>query len=444
MELQFQEGVTFYERLSGHRMVVRYDLRGIGASTRNVTDLSTEAHESDAEAVVNSLKLENYDVFGCAFDAPIALLHAHRNPQRVRRLILWAPYARGDYSPRESTRAIIELCKANWPLATRTLADIIGISVEDDRKKWARLLRDAISPEMAMAYIESRYDVDVSPIVEAIEQPALLLHRRGNAHIPLAVCWDLASKLPNARLIELDGHAEPWIFGHEDYLDNVLTFLDGDLRHKPATSKGVGRSTTFRAVLFTDLVGHTEMMSRLGDERGRAVLREHETITRNVLKQYGGTEVKTMGDGFMASFASVTKAVECAIALQKAIEERNRGVGAQHTPIADHIPDPDDQSTAYDVSQAGRAAPLRAPVQPLSVRVGLNAGEPIEEDGDLFGATVILASRIAAKAEGGEILVADTVRGLCSGKGFLFADRGEFVAKGFEDPVRVYEVRWRE
>ena len=81
---------------------------------------------------------------------------------------------------------------------------------------------------------------------------------------------------------------------------------------------------------------------------------------------------------------------------------------------------------------------------PVNVRVGLNAGEPIEEDGDLFGATVILASRIAAKAEGGEILVADTVRGLCSGKGFLFADRGEFVAKGFEEPVRVSEVRWRE
>jgi class 3 adenylate cyclase len=86
---------------------------------------------------------------------------------------------------------------------------------------------------------------------------------------------------------------------------------------------------------------------------------------------------------------------------------------------------------------------------PLRVRVGLNAGEPIEEEGpdgraDLFGATVILASRIAARAEGGEILVADTVRGLCSGKGFLFADRGEFVAKGFEEPARVYEVRWKE
>jgi len=120
-----------------------------------------------------------------------------------------------------------------------------------------------------------------------------------------------------------------------------------------------------------------------------------------------------MGDGFMASFASGTKAVECAIALQRAFADWNNTVGA-----------------------TGRS--------PLHVRVGINAGEPIEEDGDLFGATVILASRIAAKAEGGEILVADTVRGLCSGKGFLFADRGEFVAKGFEDPVRLFEVRWSD
>jgi class 3 adenylate cyclase len=147
------------------------------------------------------------------------------------------------------------------------------------------------------------------------------------------------------------------------------------------------------------------MMSRLGDERGREVLREHERITREVLKEHGGTELKAMGDGFMASFGSVAKAVECAISLQRAFAALDGEV--------------------------------------LSVRVGLNAGEPIEEDGDLFGATVILASRIAAKAAGGEILVSDTVRGLCSGKGFVFADGGEFSAKGIAEPVRVYGVQWR-
>ena len=97
-------------------------------------------------------------------------------------------------------------------------------------------------------------------------------------------------------------------------------------------------------------------------------------------------------------------------------------------------------ATAFDVRNADVRAHHDAP---LLVRCGLNAGEPIEEEGDLFGATVILASRIAAKADGGEILVADTVRGLCSGKGFHFADRGDFTAKGFEDPVHIYEVNWR-
>ena len=141
--------------------------------------------------------------------------------------------------------------------------------------------------------------------------------------------------------------------------------------------------------------------------RGREVLREHERITREILRENGGTEVKTMGDGFMASFSSVTKAVECAIGLQRAFHEYNA-----------------------------------AGVEPLQVRVGLNAGEPIQEDGDLFGSTVILAARVAAKAAGGEILASDVMRGLCSGKGFLFADRGDHVMKGFEEPVKVYEISW--
>jgi len=151
-----------------------------------------------------------------------------------------------------------------------------------------------------------------------------------------------------------------------------------------------------------------------------------------------------------------TKVVECAVALQRSFEARNRGVGVDRGVGASHPDDGLDQTLnskaagALDSDVAPGDSPLWAsepgqpPVEPLHVRVGLNAGEPIEEDGDLFGATVILAARIAARAEGGEILVADTVRGLCSGKGFLFADRGEFVAKGFEDPVRVFEVRWRD
>ena len=137
-------------------------------------------------------------------------------------------------------------------------------------------------------------------------------------------------------------------------------------------------------------------------------MRRHERIVRDALHIHGGSEIKTMGDGFMASFASATRAVECAVTIEREIAQHNES------------------------SQ-----------EPVLVRVGLNAGEPIEEHDDLFGTSVILASRIAAMAGGGEILASDVVRQLVAGRGFLFSERGEAVMRGFEDPMRVWEVRWR-
>jgi class 3 adenylate cyclase len=176
---------------------------------------------------------------------------------------------------------------------------------------------------------------------------------------------------------------------------------------------GVGQEApgagAFRTVLFTDVEGSTALTQRLGDARAREVLRTHESTVREALKAHGGSEVKTMGDGFMASFPSAKRALECAIAMQRAFATQNETVE-----------------------------------NPIRVRVGLNAGEPIAEEDDLFGTAVIVAARIAARAEGGEILASDVVRQLVAGKGFLFSDRGETVLRGFEDPVRLYEVRWEE
>ena len=161
-------------------------------------------------------------------------------------------------------------------------------------------------------------------------------------------------------------------------------------------------------ILFTDMEGSTTLTQRLGDAKAREVLRAHERIVREALKSHGGSEVKTMGDGFMASFSSATRALECAIGMQRAFAEHNE--------------------TAEE---------------PIRVRVGLNSGEPIAEEDDLFGTAVILAARIAAKAGGGDILTSDTVRGLVAGKKFLFSDRGETALRGFEDPVRLFDLRWQ-
>jgi class 3 adenylate cyclase len=163
--------------------------------------------------------------------------------------------------------------------------------------------------------------------------------------------------------------------------------------------------SAMRAILWTDLEGHTPIMQRLGDDAGREVLREHERLVRDALTANGGTEVKTMGDGFVAWFPSAQQALSCAVALQRTFAERNAASG-----------------------------------EPLHVRVGINAGEPLAEQDDLFGNSVIAAARICHEAAGDEIVVSDVVRQLVAGKGFAFTERGQVQLKGIDEPLRLFHV----
>jgi class 3 adenylate cyclase len=166
-------------------------------------------------------------------------------------------------------------------------------------------------------------------------------------------------------------------------------------------------ATAFRAILFTDLVGSTELTQRLGDVEAMRVIRAHDAIVADAIQAAHGRRVKHMGDGVMASFTSVSRAVEAAIAVQRGIAERN---GSSETPF--------------------------------EVKVAIAAGEPVTEDDDLFGAAVQLAARVCSKCDGDRILVTSAVRELCLGKGFRFDDKGHVELKGFDEPVRVYEVAW--
>ena len=163
-------------------------------------------------------------------------------------------------------------------------------------------------------------------------------------------------------------------------------------------------------VMFTDLSGSTLMTQTLGDAAAQEVVRSHNRIVREALAACSGDEIKHTGDGIMASFPTSSQGIEAAILIQRA--------AAVHT----------------------RAVPDR----PIRIKVGLNAGEPIAEDDDLFGTTVQLAARIVDKAQAGQILVSETVRGICAGKGFAFADVGVFDLKGFGEDVRLYAVPWEE
>jgi class 3 adenylate cyclase len=397
-----------YERLATGRMLIRYDARGFGLSDPRPTGVTSADHADDIDAVLNALDVAQCDLLAIGDAGFAAVEYCARQNERVTRLILWGAYVTRDaVSNSPKTKSLRALWDEDWlqytEMAVRT---VLGWKHDDRAPQLVDFYRAAASAESLRDVLGPLNAADLTALLPSVQVPTLVV-ALDDAWLDMRDQWRrLATELPNAELRTAHGETLG-VFDFYDDQDAVVTlvneFLGGaPLDQVPPNDHIRAAPGGLRTVLFTDLVGHTEMMSRLGDERGRAVLREHESITREVLKQHGGTEVKTMGDGFMASFGSVTKAVECAIALQRAFADRKG--------------------------------------EPLAVRVGLNAGEPIEEDGDLFGATVILASRIAAKADAGEILVADTVRGLCSGKGFVFADRGEFVAKGFEEPVRVYEV----
>jgi class 3 adenylate cyclase/pimeloyl-ACP methyl ester carboxylesterase len=412
VQLEWQEPTvgTVCRRLSERSRLIRFDQRGSGLSDRNPADISLEAHVADLAAVADRAGSDTFALASVQRASLAAIAYAARHPGRVSRLVLVDAFARrADIHSGAAGQMIRTLMAADWRVFTETGASLVFGYGRDEAQSCGAYIRECIAQDFLLRSTAAPEDDDVTEALGELQMPVLVLHHSGIRFMSIELGKELAARIPDARLVIIDG---AWCDHVEGLADRITEFAHPEMGPVPAPDPPQVQGG-LRAILFTDLVGHTEMMQRLGDEGGRDVLREHERITRQTLKQHGGAEVKTMGDGFMASFGSATAAMECAVALQRAFAAWN------------------DERGAAEATQ-------------LRVRVGLNAGEPIEEEGDLFGAAVILASRIAAKADAGEILIPEPVRHLLAGKGFVFADRGEFMAKGFDDAVRLYEVRWRE
>jgi class 3 adenylate cyclase len=403
----------WYQRLAEKRKLVRYDGRGTGLSERSAADFSLDAQVLDLEAVVQRLALERFALLGPYNGGPAAIAYAARRPEKVSHLILWCAWARAsDWSRSPQLRALRGLLDKDWDTYTETYAHIgAAWSPGEEPHRWAAFLRESITQEAMQELAGAIRGFDVTDDLAQVKSPTLVLHRRQYPLLDVDVARRLASRIPDARLALLESATEapwkgdPWLGDMEAVLAAIDEFLgEGQEVAAAAEPSAAG---AFRTILFTDVEGSTALTERLGDAKAREVLRWHERIVREALKAHGGAEVKAMGDGFMASFSSATRALECAIAIQRAF--------AGHNEAAD---------------------------EPTRVRIGLNAGEPIAEQEDLFGTAVNMAARIAAEAEGGEILASDVVRQLVAGKGFLFADRGDVALRGFEEAVRLYEVRW--
>jgi len=397
---QIPEMRRWFLRLAAKRSVVRYDNRGSGLSDRGISDFSVEGMARDLEAVVGRLGLRRFALFAYFSSGPMAIHFAATHPELVSHLILWCSYAdRADYARSPKVQATRALMDADWDTYTETAAHVLlGWSEGEEAHRLAGYMQEAVDPETAREMFRQMDAHDVTRLLPALRCPTLVLHRRQVPWADESVPRRLAAAIPGARLVLLEGASPvPGLGDMEAVLRAIGDFIGEDFGEP--TAPGAGLVT----ILFTDMEGSTTVTQRLGDAKAQDLLRAHNTIIRDALKAHGGSEIKHTGDGIMASFPSASGGLECAIAIQRAFE------GA--TP------------------------------EPIRVRIGLNAGEPVAEDGDIFGAAVQLAARVCARAEAGQVLVSNVVRELAMGKGFLFSDVGDVVLKGFEDPVRLYEVR---
>lgn len=259
-------------------------------------------------------------------------------------------------------------------LSDATAADVAAAHVKDL----------ALQGQYGVQYLTYWFDYD--------RQRAFCLASGPDREAVIAVHRDSHGLVPS-EVIEVDG-------------DEVQRFLGRMQEH---TLGEAYVETAFRTILFTDIVGSTKLTQKLGDRGAMELVRAHDRIVRRAIDTNGGLEVKHTGDGLMASFRSVSAALEAAVHLQRDLVEHNR----------------------------------EAPTS-LEVRIGIAAGEPVLENDDLFGAAVQLASRLCDRAGSGVILVSGAVRDLAIGKPFRFERRGRLTVKGFDEPVSVYEVGWRE
>jgi class 3 adenylate cyclase len=423
--LEYERQMPDWERsmlgglLAGNHLWVRYDGRGMGLSDRDVEDFSLDAKVKDLEAVINALQLERCAILGISEGGPTAIAYAVRHPDTVSHLILYGSFGGSIFPDTEEGRqraaTMLNMVRLGWgsdlPAHRQFFTGTFIPDADGDTIRWFNeQQRVSASADNVRKLLEALLRSDVTSLLPEINTPTLVIHRRNEAAVPFDRGRELASLIPGAQFLPLEGRNH-LILPDEPESEAFRKAIEEFLREgeaEPETGKELPPSGLV-TILFTDVEGSTALTQRLGDAKARELLREHERIVREALKAHGGSEVKTMGDGFMTSFSSVTKALECAIAMQRAFAERNESAE-----------------------------------EPIRVRIGLNAGEPIAEDDDLFGTTVNEAARITATAKGGEILASDVVRQLVKGKDFLFSDVGERQLKGLDEPVRLYEVRWRE
>jgi pimeloyl-ACP methyl ester carboxylesterase len=392
------------ERLSSFARVTVFDKRGMGASDPVPRPPTLQERMEDIRAVMDAVGIGKAALFGLSEGGTSAALFAATLPERTRALVLCGTFPGGadvaDPEPdfpidalRDFWRKTIEPWRAR--MGQGVLIELFAPNLAGNEHAVAAMAafeRSATTPAMWRAMLDSMQDLDVRPILGGISAPTLVIHRRRDL-VPIEGARYMASRIPGARMVELEGNDHvPWLGDMDTLVDEVQEFLTG-VRPRRAERR-------LATVLFTDIVRSTEHAAQLGDRRWRALLEDHHDDMGRVVARFGGRLVKTTGDGTLALFDGPAQAVECA------------------------------REAVRDAARLG-----------LEIRAGLHAGECEVMGNDVGGIAVHVGSRIAALAGPGEVLVSRTVKDLVEGSELAFADRGTHALRGVPGEWRLHAVR---
>lgn len=390
----------FLTRLASFARLILFDKRGIGLSDRVADIPGLEVRMDDVRAVMDAAGSERAALFGISEGGAMSVLFAATYPERTSALVLAGCYARRSWAP-DCRWGLTQKQFANWIGTIRHdwggpvgIEERAGSMAQDPgyRQWWGRLMRLGASPNSAEAIVHLAAEIDVRHILPAVRVPTLILHSVNDRAIDVRSGRYMAERIPGAKLVELQGDHLPWLADAETVLEEVSEFLTGV---RPLTEL----DRILATVLFTDIVASTETAVRLGDRRWHDLVEQHNAIIRRNLAQFRGREIKTAGDGFLATFDGPARAIRCACAIAEAV----RTLG-------------------------------------LEVRCGLHTGECEIIGDDIGGIAVHIGARVAALADAGEVLVSSTVKDLVAGSGLRFGDRGTKCLRGVPGEWHVFRV----
>jgi len=386
----------FFSRLASFSRLILFDKRGTGLSDRVGSVASLEERMDDVRAVMDALESERAALFGISEGGAMSMLFAATYPERTRALVLYGSY--GHFPlwvlPPDKFKAFMEIVERDW--GTGATARFFAPSKAEDetfRRGWARFERLGASPSAVAALFRMNNEIDVRHVAPAIRVPTLVIHKTGDTRVSVEAGRFLGSAIPGAKFVELPGCDHVlWVGDVDRIADEIEEFLTG-------SRSEMEPDRVLATVMFTDIVDSTKRVSELGDRRWQGLLEQHNQILRRELEKFRGREVKTLGDGVLATFDGPARAVRCATSIIESVRSLD-----------------------------------------LQLRGGVHTGEVETKGDDIGGIAVHIAARIAALAQGGQVLVSSTVRDLVAGSNLRFIDQGARTLKGIPEEVRLYAV----